>query len=178
MSVRTTMLAAAALCLSLQPGAIAGTGAVGGHSLNGECSFNLSNVTLGGLAQYTFGGSMTSYSTVPASIQSIGTRATCTLISPTQPGVPGSPPTLSMSTDIRLSGPVAVTPPATTPLWPFRPTIVCVSGDAQFGPTPSEETMPQFCSGSLLPTRGPGGGGSSTAGWIACVDADGSTVCV
>lgn len=122
---------------------------VGTMEMSGKCEY-VGVTTLTGQIQFVFGGTTTSYSTVPASSQSIGTRATCTMISPQQPGVPGSPPTLTLTTDIRLSGNAAVTVPALTPPWPLRPVTICVSGDAQFGPAPGERTLGQNCGGCLF----------------------------
>lgn len=112
--------------------------------ISGSCQYT-GATTLTGQIQFMFGGGTTSYSTEPTSIQAVGTRATCTLMSPPQ-GIPGEPGLLSMSTDIRLSGSVAVTMPALTPPWPLRPVDICVSGDAQFGPAPRSVTLAEVCS--------------------------------
>ena len=124
---------------------------IGTTELAGKCAY-VGVTTLTGQIQFAFGGATESYSTIPASVQPIGTRATCTLISDQQP-IPGSPPTVSMVTDIRMSGAAAATPPALTPPWPLRPVRICVSGDAQYGPTPADRTLAQICTtAAITPT--------------------------
>lgn len=112
---------------------------VGSVELSGKCAF-VGVTTLTGQIQFVFSGATESYSTVPASAQSIGTRAQCALYSLRQ-GLPGETGDLSQFTDIRLSGNAAATPPAVTPPWPLRPVLICIAGDAQFGPVPAEKEL-------------------------------------
>ena len=116
----------------------------GALQLAGKCAY-VGVTTPEGQIRFAFTGETASYSTVPESAQSVGTRATCTLISPRQPQVPDSPPTLTLITDIRLGGSVAATVPALTDPWPLRPVRICVSGDAQFGPIPAQKTLKRAC---------------------------------
>ena len=137
---------AGVLCTNL-PGGSASRGdssdRIGSQELAGKCAY-VGVTTLTGQIQFAFGGATESYSTEPASIQPIGTRATCTIKSPPQ-GLPGELGLLTQVTDIRLSGAVAAAPPGMTPPWPLRPVLICVSGDAQYGPTPKEKVLTQTC---------------------------------
>ena len=126
----------------------------------GKCAY-VGATTLTGLVQFAFSGETVSYSTVPNSPTPVGTRATCTLISPHQPSVPNSPPTLTMSTDNRLSGAVAATAPAVTQPWPMRPVAICVSGEALYSPAPVTRVLDQVCSDAAL---------SPVGGTTACSD--------
>ena len=116
--------------------------------MSGKCAY-VGVTTIDGKIQFVFGGETTSYSAVPTSIQSVATRATCTIVSPAQ-GLPGEMGTLTMSIDIRAAGPAAATPPGVTDAWPLRPVRICVSGDAHFGPIPAETTLPLACSDTAV----------------------------
>jgi hypothetical protein len=126
---------------------------VGTLELAARCAYQ-GFTTLSGQIQYTVTGEATGYSTVPTSAQTVGTRVTCTLISPQQPFA-GSPPTLTWELDARLSGNVALaaadpnTPP-TTPAWPPRPVLICGYAEAEFGPDPQSATYGPTCSDTAI----------------------------
>ena len=125
---------------------------IGSLELAGKCAY-VGVTTLTGGIQFVIGGAATSYSTVPLSVQPVGTRVTCTLRSPAQ-GIPGEEGPLSHSTEIRMAGAAAVTTPAQTVPWPLRPVQICVSGDAQYGPAPAEEFLAEVCTTSAIVSGG------------------------
>ena len=182
MSQRRVLFAAAAIVATSLTPAVADDAAsrVGTQEVAGSCGY-VGVTTLTGQIQYTFGGEARARSTDPTTIQPIGTRAICTLISPAQ-GLPGELPTISQTTETRMSGAVAVTPLAQTSPWPLRPVRICVSGDAQYGPVPAERTLGMACTTSSITPDGTGGGGGAGAGtpfagWV-CAGTDDTTVCV
>lgn len=175
MSVRRTLLAVAAIGLSISLAAPAGAdqglgvdtqfaGSVvattqevvdgsrdnraGSPEMWGECFYHGTTTTSGGEMAFTFGGSGVAYSTVPTSVQPISVTIYCELVSPRRPG--DTVDTLSKTTGIIMSGPSATTPPGAV-VWPFRPVYVCVWGVADFGPIPDTKPLPRRCSNDPIP---------------------------
>jgi hypothetical protein len=159
---------------------------IGSLGLLGECGY-VGVTTLSGQIQYTINGTMTSFSSVPTSVQPLATRVICTLISPQQP-FSGSPPTLIWEINARISGNTSATvfdpnTSPTTPAWPPRPVTICVSGDGEFGPDPQLASMHQICSDTAITPRRDDhtGAGAQTdaTGWVVGCAGNASTlVCV
>ena len=134
-------------------GSVAATTAGGPTGMAGRCSY--AGRASGDGIRFAFGGEVAAYTAVSASYRVVTTRVVCTLVSPYQPGVPGSPPTLTMRLDVLQPGSVASTQPAVTPPWPARPVRVCVAGDARYGPVHATGVLDEACSQARTGTCDP-----------------------
>ena len=149
MSGWKTLLAASALVLSVVTPAEAN---VGTEEVTGKCTYAAVTMAEPPDAWFTFvvAGFALGYSTTAN--QPYVTSVTCTLVSPTQPGVPGSPPTTSFSTTYTCPGAVCATPPggAVSDRFPVRPAQICISGYALFGPDLLRRNITPACGSAAI----------------------------